>query len=64
MSFVFKKNKTLALYEETSEFEVVFFDLNVPWAQQAEKKSLNVGYKNQTIIFKIHSHLDLIYNVS
>ena len=44
MSFVFKKNKTLALYEETSEFEVVFFDLNVPWAQQAEKKSLNPGF--------------------
>ena len=42
-----------SLYEESLEFEVAVFDLNVPWAQQAEKKSLNVGYKNQTISFKI-----------
>ena len=26
--------------------------LNVPWAQQAEKKSLNVGYQNQTLCIK------------
>ena len=52
------------LYEETWEFEVDFFDLNVPWAQQAEKKSLNVGYKNQTIIFKIYRHFDQISYVT
>ena len=35
--------------EETLEIEVDYFDLNVPWAQQAEQKSLNLGYKKQTI---------------
>ena len=48
-----------SLYEESREFEVGFFDRNVPWAQQADKKSLNVGYKNQTIIFKICCNLGL-----
>ena len=41
-----------ALYEESLEFEVAEIDLNVPWAQQAEKKSLNVGYQNQTLRLK------------
>ena len=41
-----------------------YFDRNVPWAQQAEKKSLNVGYKNQTIIFKIYRHFDQISYVT
>ena len=41
-----------AVNEDSKEFEVVNFDRNVPWAQQAEKKSLNVGYKNQTIFSK------------
>ena len=52
-----------SLYEETSEIEVVNFDLNVPWAQQAEKKSLNVGYKKQTIFLEIYMSfwLDLQY---
>ena len=47
-----QKSQIKALYEDSSEFEVAVFDLNVPWAQQAEKKSLNVGYKNQTIFSK------------
>ena len=41
-----------ALYEESSEFKVAVFDLNVPWAQQAETKSLIAGYQNQTLLFK------------
>ena len=32
------------LYEESWEFEVAVFDLNVTWAQQAEKKSQLPGY--------------------
>ena len=40
------------LNEESSENEVADVHLNVPWAQQAEKKSLNVGYQNQTLCFK------------
>ena len=35
-------NKTLN--EETCENEVAYVHLNVPWAQQAEKKSLNPGF--------------------
>ena len=56
--------KFQTLYEDSSEFEVAVFDLNVPWAQQAEKKSLNVSYKNQTIISKIYSHFDQISYVT
>ena len=37
-----------ALNEETFENEVADVHLNVPWAQQAEKKSLFVGYKKRT----------------
>ena len=40
------------LNEETWENEVAELHLNVPWAQQAEKKSLNAGYQNQTLCFK------------
>ena len=51
------------LYEESSEFKVAVFDLNVPWAQQAEKKSLIVGYKKQTIYlhYILSFRLDLQY---
>ena len=35
---------SLALNEETCENEVAYVHLNVPWAQQAEKKSLNPGF--------------------
>ena len=48
---MFKKNRR-SLNEESSENEVANVHLNVPWAQQAEKKSLNVGYQNQTLHFK------------
>ena len=54
----------LPLNKESQEFKVAVFDLNIPWARQAEKKSLNVGYKNQTITSKIYSNSDLIYDVS
>ena len=37
------------LNEESLENEVADVHLNVPWAQQADKKSLNPGYKKQTI---------------
>ena len=40
-----------ALNEETCENEVAELHLNVPWAQQAEKKSLNVGCQKQTLQF-------------
>ena len=46
------------LYEESWEIEVAELDLNVPWAQQAEKKSLNAGYQNQTLCFKYIIILD------
>ena len=42
----------MSLYEESWEIEVVELHLNVPWAQRAEKKSLNAGYQNQTLCFK------------
>ena len=38
------------LNEESLENEVSDVHLNVPWAQQADKKSLNVGYKKRTFI--------------
>ena len=34
-----------ALNKESLENEVADVHLNVPWAQQAEKKSLHPGYK-------------------
>ena len=38
--------------EESSEFEVAVFDRIVPWAQQADKKTLNLGYKNKQLFSK------------
>ena len=46
------KSTVITVNEDSLEFEVANFDQNVPWAQQAEKKSLNVGYKKQTIFKK------------
>ena len=42
---------TVPLNEETWENEVADVHLNVPWAQQAEEKSLNVGCQKQTLQF-------------
>ena len=38
-----KSVELYTLYEETWEFEVGKIRLNVPWAQQADKKSLYPG---------------------
>ena len=46
------KNAYKTMYEESSEFKVAVFYLNVPWAQHAETKSLIAGYQNQTLLFK------------
>ena len=35
------------------ENEVAYFDLNVPWAQQAEKKSQTLGYKKKQFLRNI-----------
>ena len=37
--------------KESLENEVADVHLNVPWAQQAEEKSLNVGCQKQTLQF-------------
>ena len=50
-----------AVNEESSEFEVAVFDRIVPWAQQADKKTLNLGYKNKHYFQNIQSFwLDLL----
>ena len=43
--------------KESLENEVADVHLNVPWAQQAEKKSQIVGFKKQTFLFK---YLDIL----
>ena len=46
-----EKENPYTLYEESQENEVAVFDLNLPWAQQAEEKSLIAGYQYQTLLF-------------
>ena len=48
---IWKNLYIYSLNEETWENEVADVHLNVPWAQQAEEKSLNVGCQKQTLQF-------------
>ena len=53
-----------ALYEESQEFEVAEVCLNVPWAQQAEKKSLDPGCQKKNLSIEENSYFEFFGNTS